>query len=167
MDPLFQILKRLTDHGVEYVLVGGMAAVVHGSDVLTRDVDVCAPLDLPNLERIVAALRGLNPKFRFRPDRMPLYEDPARLVGFKNLNLVTDAGVIDILGELSGVGGFGDLNGKTVQARVGELTCRMLDLDTLILAKQTAGRQKDIEGVKHLEVMKKYRDETPNLFDGT
>lgn len=55
MDPLFQLLKRLSDFGVEYILIGDMAAIVHGSTVVTRDVDVCAPPVFPNLQRIVAA----------------------------------------------------------------------------------------------------------------
>src|SRR5690349_14298239 len=106
MDPLFQILKRLSDNGVEYVLIGGMAAVVHGSSVGTQDVDVLAPMTDENLCRIHAALKQINPRFRMRPDNMPLWDDPERLRGIKNLNLATDLGVIDVLGELTGVGSF-------------------------------------------------------------
>ena len=164
MDPLIQILMRLSDHGVESVLVGGMAAVVHGAAVTTKDVDVCAPLDLPNLERIVA-LRGLNPRFRFRPDLLRLYDDPTRLVGFKNLNLVTDWGIIDIFGELTGVGTYADVAGRTIRTRIGNFECRMLDLDTLIVAKQSAGRDKDMPAVRDLQALKKYRDHNPGLFD--
>ena len=65
MDPLIQILKRLSEHDVRYVLIGGVAAVVHGSPVVTRDVDVCAPLDDENRAKIIDALRGLNPRWRF------------------------------------------------------------------------------------------------------
>jgi hypothetical protein len=61
MDPLFQILKRLTEHEVEYVLVGGMAAVLHGSSVVTQDVDVCAPLEPPTPPRVIKQHRDKNP----------------------------------------------------------------------------------------------------------
>jgi hypothetical protein len=81
----------LSEHGVEYVLVGAFAAMGHGSMIVTHDVDVCAPLVRPNLDRIVEALRDLHPFFRFRPEnqKLPLYDDPARLVGFRNIYLIT------------------------------------------------------------------------------
>jgi hypothetical protein len=165
MDPLFQILKRLTEHEVQYVLIGGMAAMLHGSAVVTQDVDVCAPLEPPNLERIVRALRGLDPRFRFRPDKMPLFDDPARLVGFRNINLVTDWGVIDILGEVSGVGTYAEVVPRSREVQLAGFRCRLLDLDALIDAKRAAGREKDLIGVRHLEVIKKHLDQNPGLFD--
>lgn len=79
MEPLLQILQRLNDRGVDYVLVGGMAAVALGSPVMTRDVDVCAPLDEPNLTKIVAALSDIHPRLRMRPDRMPIRENLPQL----------------------------------------------------------------------------------------
>src|SRR2546430_1303425 len=118
MDPLLTILKRLTDHGVEFVVIGSFAAVGHGAPIVTRDVDVCAPLVRPNLDNIVAALRDLHPYFRFRPatSRIYLYDDPARLVGFKNIYLVTDLGLIDILGELPDVGSYEKIAATSVEA---------------------------------------------------
>ena len=158
MDPLFQILKRLSDHGAEYVLIGGMAAIVLGSPMVTRDIDVCSPMTDENLDRIHAALQGINPRFRFRPDKMRLFDDPARIHGFKNLNLTTDLGVIDILGEVSGIGTYADLAGRTVQVEIEGLTVRVIDLDTLIAAKRAAGRDKDRIAVYHLEAIKKARE---------
>jgi hypothetical protein len=165
MDPLIQILARLNDHSVEYVLVGAMAAIVYGSQRVTQDVDVCAPLDLPNLQRIHTALAAINPRFRFRPDRLRLYDDVTRLVGFKNLNLVTDWGVIDILGELPGVGSYAEVAGKTVVAHIHGVECRMLDLDALLASKRAAGREKDLSDIRELEVIKKYGIQNPGLFD--
>jgi hypothetical protein len=157
MDPLLQLLKRLSDHQVEYVLIGGMAAIFHGSPLMTQDVDVCAPMTDENLRRIHAAMHGLDARFRMRPDRMPLWDDPARLHGFKNLNLLTTLGVIDILGEVSGVGTFDDVRDKIVGVDVGGFRCPVLDLDTLIRSKKAAGRPKDQVGVRHLEAIKKTR----------
>lgn len=162
MDPL---LKRLSDHQVEFVLVGGFAAMSHGSPVVTQDVDVCAPLTLPNLTRIVESLRDLQPMSRFRPDRLPLFDDPARLVGFRNLNLVTEWGVLDILGDLPGVGSFGDLAGRTIATNFGEFVCQVLDLETLIASKTAAGRPKDLVNVRHLEAIQRMKREQPGLFD--
>ncbi len=102
MASTLDILKRLRNHGVEFVVVGGMAGVLHGSSMVTEDVDVCAPLDRQNMVKILAALAGLNPRFRMNPQRPPLPDNPDRLAGFKNLYLVTDFGQIDFLSEKTG-----------------------------------------------------------------
>jgi hypothetical protein len=161
MDPLFQILKRLSDNGVEYALVGGMAAVVHGSSVGTQDVDVLAPMTDQNLRRIHSAMQGINARFRMRPDQMPLWADPAQLRGFKNLNFVTDLGVIDILGDLSGVGSFDNIRDKILYLDVGDFQYPVLDLDTLIASKRAAGRPKDQIGARHLEAIRLKRQQNP------
>ena len=162
MDPLFQILQRLSDCHVEYVLIGGMAAIVHGSALATQDVDVCAPMTNENLDRIHAALEGLDARFRMRPDKMPLWDDPTRLHGFKNLNLVTNLGAIDILGEVPGVGSYNSLKPRILVVDIGGLKCPVLDLDTLIASKKAAGRPKDQLGVRHLEaIRKKWQQQSP------
>jgi hypothetical protein len=159
MDPLLMILKRLSDHGVDFVLIGSFAAMGHGSPIVTQDVDVCAPLVRPNLDQIIGALRDLNPYFRFRAgQKLRLYDDPARLVGFKNIYLETDWGVLDILGDLPGVGPFEQIARTAETIDFGGFTCRMLDLDTLIAAKRAAGRPKDLVHLRHLEALKKLRD---------
>lgn len=81
------------------------------------------------------------------------------------MNLVTDVGVIDLLGELPGVGSFDDVRDKTVEVNVGGFLCRVLDLETLILSKKTAGRDKDLIGVRHLEAILRKREQEPGLFD--
>jgi hypothetical protein len=161
MDPLFQLLKRLSDNGVEYVLVGGMAAVVHGSAVGTQDVDVCAPMTDDNLRRIHSAMRGVNARFRMRPDKTPLWDDPARIHGFKNLNLITDLGVIDILGELTGIGSFDNIRDKIEYLEVAGFHYPVLELDTLIASKRAARRPKDQVGARHLEAIKNKRRQNP------
>ena len=159
-DPLLMILKRLSEHGVDYVLVGAFAAMGHGTMIVTHDVDICAPLVRPNLDRIVAALGDLNPYFRFRPStaRLPLYDDPARLVGFKNIYLITDWGTLEILGEMPDLADYGTIAMKAVEADFGSFKCKMIDLDSLIAAKKIAGRPKDLAHLKHLEAIKKKRE---------
>lgn len=154
MDPLIHILDRLNEHGVEYVVVGGLAAVLHGAAVNTLDVDVVMAFTPENVERLHAALQGINPRFRFTPQRVPLHDDWHDLVAFKNLNLITDLGVLDVLGELPGVGTVGKLTGRTVGFAVGGVQFRMLDLDTLIAAKTAAGRPKDKLAVMELQAVK-------------
>ncbi len=155
MDPLLLILKRLSDAGVPFVLIGAMAAKVHGSPVITEDVDVCIPVDNGTLLKVHAALWELRPRFRFRPDKMPVWEDPTRLFGIKNLNLDTNLGVIDLLGEVTGVGTYDEMVGRTVEVTVGGTPMRVLDLDALIAAKRAAGRVKDKQHLPHLEALRK------------
>jgi len=81
---IFELLKKLNDAGVEYVIISGVAAILHGSPRTTLDLDVSASLSEPNLTRIVSMLRGLNPRFRMRPDTLPMPDDPGRLQGFRN-----------------------------------------------------------------------------------
>ncbi|HZZ42734.1 MAG TPA: hypothetical protein VFE58_07335 [Tepidisphaeraceae bacterium] len=165
MEPLLQILQRLNDQGVEYVLVGGMAAVALGSPVVTQDVDVCAPLDERNLTKIVAALSGIHPRLRMRPDKMPIPENLPQLTNLRNLNLITDLGVIDFLSELTEVGNYAAIAHRTVELNLGGVKCRVLDLETLIASKRAAGRYKDQLNVWHLEVIRELKRQQPGLFD--
>ncbi|HZZ42063.1 MAG TPA: hypothetical protein VFE58_03935 [Tepidisphaeraceae bacterium] len=143
MDPLLEILKKLNEAGVPFVLVGGMAAIAHGSPVVTQDVDVCAPLDHATAMRIIEALEGVNPRYRMRPDLPVVRPDNANLVGLKNLYLRTDFGQIDILGEVSGVGVYEQAKEASSMKDLGAVTCQVLNLDALISAKVAAGREKD------------------------
>ena len=152
---IFELLKRLNDAGVEYVVVGGVAAVLHGSPRTTLDVDVCTSLSGPNLSRIVSMLRGISPKFRMRPDKPPMPDDPARLQGFTSLNLDTDLGTIDFLTEVSGVGHYPEVLNRSEVKDVGGMECRVLDLDALIAAKRAANRLKDRLVVLELEAIRK------------
>jgi hypothetical protein len=166
MDPLFQILKKLKGHNADFVLIGGMAAIAHGSPMLTRDVDVCAPMTDANLLKIVAALQDLRPRLRMRPDKMPLPRELERLTGVKNLYLQTDLGLIDLLGELPGIGTFESLVNRIVVMDVGDnFMCPVLDLDTLIASKRVAGRDKDLQNIRYLEAVRRVRMQQPGLFE--
>jgi hypothetical protein len=155
MDPLFQILKRLIDFNVPFVLIGGMAARIHGSHLPTEDVDVCIPTDDATMDKVHAALQAINPRYRFRPDRMRMHDEPVRLHGMKNLNLETDLGVIDLLGEVSGIGKYDEAFAKSRVTTIFGMTMRILDLNALIASKSAAGRTKDKLGVMHLQAVKK------------
>ena len=150
----FELLKRLNDAGVDYVIVGGIAAILHGSPRMTIDIDVCAPLTEPNLSRILLVLRGLHPKFRMRPDKLPMPDDASRLQGFKNLNLDTDLGILDILTEITGVGSFQDVFKESESKDVDGIPCRVLKLHALIASKRAANRAKDRLAVVELEALR-------------
>lgn len=159
------LLERLKANDVEFVVIGGVAAMLLGSALPTLDVDVCAPMSDENLERILAALRDVRPRLRMRPDKMPLPDDPKRLRGVKNLYLLTDIGPIDLLCEVPGIGTYAELAGKTVDIDVDGLSCRVLDLDTLIAAKKVAGRPKDQLTIMQLQAIKRVRERDEKRLD--
>jgi len=154
MASTLDLLKILAGHEVEFVVVGGVAGVLHGSRLVTLDVDVCAPLTLENLTRILASLAGLNPRFRAVPDDRPFPVDPATLIGYKNLYLATDLGQLDILSEITGVGGYEDVASHTITVNLAGTDCRVLDLATLIRAKRALNLPKDRQTIIELEAIR-------------
>src|SRR4051812_16681604 len=145
-----ELLKKLNEHQVEFVLIGGLAAVLHGSQTITRDIDVCVPFNVDNMTKLLASLSGLNPHYRQRPD-LPFKTDPAFYAQFKNLYLVTDAGAIDLLGEFSGVGDYQEALKNSEVAELDGKKFHVLSIPALIRAKRAAGRQKDWEAIRQLE----------------
>jgi hypothetical protein len=156
---ILEFLKRMTDNGVRFVLIGGYAGIVHGSPIGTEDVDVCAPLDPDNVARILSAGADLHPRFRMRPDKPPVPTDAEALKGFKNLYFLTDLGPMDFLSEVTGIGGFDEVMRHTVETAVGGYACRVLDLDGLIRSKRAVGRPKDLRGVAELEAIRRRIEE--------
>jgi hypothetical protein len=154
MASTLDILRRLNDSGVEFVVVGGLAGVAHGSALVTEDVDVCAPLNRQNLGRILTALGDVNPRFRTTPNRPPLPRDPSCLVGYKNLYLITDLGQIDFLSEITGVGDYGQVSRHTIKMDLAGVPCQVLDLDTLIQSKTALGRAKDLRAAMELDALR-------------
>lgn len=154
MQNLSELMRRLVAAEVEFVLVGGFAAVAHGVTLVTRDVDICWRFNELNLMRIQKALADLNPVHRSRPE-LPLALTPQQCASLKNLYLKTDLGVVDCLGEVLGVGGFEEVSQHSVEIRLPFGTCRVLDLDTLIRAKEAMNRDHDRITVRQLLQIKK------------
>jgi len=151
MPNLEGLLARLIEHRVSFVLVGGFAAVAHGSASTTQDVDVCCDLSVENLQRLDQSLRGLHPMHRMLPQRPPLDITPEFCRGLKNLYLATDIGQLDCLGEIAGVGGYEAALAGSEELRLPEGSCRILTLDTLIRAKAAMDRPRDREVLLQLE----------------
>lgn len=154
MASTLDILRRLGEHQVEFVIIGGLAGVAHGSSLVTEDLDVCAPLTCDNIPRILAAIADLNPRWRMDPKHPPLPADPSRLHGFKNLYILCDWGQFDILSEIAGIGGYEEVLRRCVALDIAGHSCRVLSLDALIEAKRALGRPKDIQAALELEAIR-------------
>jgi hypothetical protein len=155
------LLRILKEHDIDFVIIGGVAAALRGSPVVTYDLDVCAPLDEPNLLRILEAIRHLNPVWRQRPDIKAIPEKLQSFRGAVLLTLRTDLGAFDVLGDLPGVGSFEDAIKQATTLDVSGLQCRVLNVDGLIASKSAANRAKDKIGVMHLEAIRR-RHQNPD-----
>src|SRR5512140_2359940 len=151
MENLSQILERLNRAEVEYVVVGGMAAVFHGVPLVTRDIDICLPLTRENLVRLEAALQGLHPVHRETPQSLPFSVAADFARGLKNIYLRTDWGVLDCLGEVKGLGDFEIVLRRSIPLHLPIGLCRVLNLEALIDAKSAMDRPQDKLALIHLK----------------
>jgi len=154
MQNLSELLRRLISAKVEFVLVGGFAAVAHGVTLVTRDVDICCRFSDANLMRIEKAFADLHPMHRSRPD-LPLAWTAEQFTGLKNLYLKTDLGIVNCLGEILAVGDFDEVAKHGVEIELPGGKCRVLDLETLIRAKEAMNRDHDRIAVKQLKEIQK------------
>jgi predicted nucleotidyltransferase len=148
------LLERLCDAGVDFVIVGGFAATLHGSSLVTRDLDVCAILSSENVEKLRAALRDLKPTHRLTPQKLSFLDNPDPGVEVHNLYLRTDFGPVDILSSILGVGDFDRVRVASIEVELFGRSCRVISLDDLIQAKEALGRDKDLLAVKELRAVR-------------
>lgn len=153
MTQLEQLLAALSDAGVEFIIVGGVAARAHGSSRLTDDVDISYARTPANLARLVKALAPLDPYLRGAPPGLPFDWSVATLTAGLNFTLTTSAGAIDLLGEIIGGGQYPDLLPRTITITIFGRDVQLLDLPWLIRVKRAAGRPKDLEVIAELEVL--------------
>lgn len=153
MASTLELLRRLSDEKVEFVLVGGMAAIAHGSSTVTEDVDVCIRFDLETPSGLFRALEGTRPRERMNPAR-PSLGAAEQFVGYRNLYIVTDEGVLDVLSQVLEVGDYEAAALHAVEMDLGGFRCRVLGLDDLIRCKRALGRPKDLSAANELERVK-------------
>jgi len=154
MNDFERILTSLRSADVSFVIVGGVAATVHGSARLTSDVDVVYERSRANIERLVRAVTPLNPYLRGAPAGLPFTFDVETVRRGLNFTLTTDAGPMDVLGEITGVGDYSAVFAVSEELALYGAPYRCINLDALIVSKRAAGRPKDIEAVAELELIR-------------
>ncbi len=148
----YERLLRTLDNGeVEFIVIGGFAAILHGSAQLTEDLDVVYARTPQNFERLANALAPLHPYLRGAPPGLPFLWDAETIHRGLNFTLTTDAGDIDLLGEIAGGGTYDTLLPDSDAVQIFGVACDVLGLRRLIQAKRAAGRPKDFLAVAELE----------------
>lgn len=147
------LLALLSDHKAEFIIIGGAAAVIHGSSRLTQDLDVVYRRTPENIARLVEALSEQSPYLRGAPAGLPFDWSVATIRAGMNFTLETSLGQLDLLGEVTGGGQYEDLLPYTLEVDIFGVRCRCLNLETLIRTKRAAGRPKDLEAIAELEAL--------------
>jgi hypothetical protein len=137
------LLLALCDAGVEFLVVGGAAAVLHGAPITTQDLDIVHRRTPDNVTKLLGVLERLDATIRPMLGGPPRRPTAALLAGRGQLNLSTTLGPLDPLCQLHDGNGYEELVARTEVVTDGALTLRVLDLDTLIAVKTSTGRAKD------------------------
>jgi predicted nucleotidyltransferase len=141
---LVATLRRLCESEIEFILVGGLAAVLNGAPVQTFDVDIVYSREPGNIDRLLVVLQSFDAIFRVQPERR-LRPDRSHLAGGGHLNLLTSLGPLDLLGSIGQNLAFSDLLPHSHEMDVGRgIRVRVLNLSTLISIKEQLASEKDL-----------------------
>ena len=147
-------LEALVEHGVRFVLIGGYAAALRGSPMMTGDVDICPARDRANLDRLAAALQSLRARLRGASPDVPFLLDGRTLEEGDHFTFATDAGPMDCLGTPAGTDGFLDIDASATDEDLDGLVVRVASLDDLIRMKRAADRPQDRIAVELLAALR-------------
>jgi len=157
-----RLLQTLCDAEIEFVIVGGFAAMLHGSSMLTQDLDVCAVLTDASVAKLRAAFRDLHPVHRQTPQRLSFLDTPDPGVPLKNVYLETDLGPLDVMSSITGVGGFDVLRKDAVAFELFGRQVYVISVKDLIKAKEALGRHKDLLVAHELKAIVQRNERDPD-----
>lgn len=137
------LLTPLVRHGVDFVLIGGMAGISHGSNYPSYDLDVVYARDPNNIARLVKALGEISVRLRGAPADLPFLLDARTIENGSNFTFVTTHGDFDILGHADGMPGYKELKDAAPVREILGLDVHVASIDHLIAMKRAANRPKD------------------------
>jgi transcriptional regulator with XRE-family HTH domain len=138
------LLKALVEHGVDFVLVGGMAGIALGSSYPTYDIDIAYARDEANLERLARTLAELRVSLRVKGEAdLPFLPDARSLANGANFTFMTEFGMFDVLGDLAGIRSYEDLRRDATVQEVEGFPIRVTSIGHLIAMKRAVNRTKD------------------------
>jgi predicted nucleotidyltransferase len=152
------LIRALVARDVQFVVIGGVALILHGSSYITTDIDLAFERTRENAQRLAAALGPFQPRPRGFPADLPYVFDAQAIVSGQIMTLQTSIGSVDLLGEVPGIGTFEQVVSQSETVVEDGMTFRILSIDALIVSKRTANRAKDVPGLLELEALKQARD---------
>jgi hypothetical protein len=152
------LLGALLEGGVEFVVIGGLAAQAQGSPLITEDLDICFDLDRANLERLAAVLGQLAAVRRGLPEGILAPLDARALRAGDVFTLRTMFGDLDLLARPDPGLDYGQLRSRAARFSFGEMTVWIADLEDVIAMKRAAGRPKDLLAIEHLGALREEID---------
>jgi hypothetical protein len=137
------LLGALDQHGVDFVVVGGVAGLAHGSSYPTYDLDIAYSREPANLGRLAAALADIGVTLRGAPPDLPFQLDARTLENGANFTFDTEYGSFDVLGDVAGIKGYEQLRRDSRVEPIAGFDVRVASIDHLIAMKRAANRVKD------------------------
>jgi predicted nucleotidyltransferase len=150
-----EILRMLTARGIDFVVIGGIAAILHGSAQTTYDLDICYATDRGNLEALGEVLIELGARLKGVDDDIPFVPDTDTLRRVEVLTMVTEKGELDVLARPAGSPGYEVLRRNADRFDLDSFSVLVASIDDLIAMKTAAGRKKDEAAVEELEAIKR------------
>jgi hypothetical protein len=150
---LRRLLGPLVTHGVDFVLIGGMAGIAQGSSLPSYDLDIAYSRDKTNVRRLVSALEEIGVRLRGGPAGLPFQLDERTIENGANFTFITPFGDFDILADVAGVRSYDELSRGAAEKEVFGLAVRVASLDHLIAMKRAANRPKDRNMVEEYIVL--------------
>ncbi len=152
-----EILAALTARGIRFVVIGGVAATIHGSARFTNDLDLCYDTAQDNIRLLVALLIEWHAYMRGVEPGLPFFMDERAFRMTPVMTLTTDKGALDLLDRVPGVGVYTDAMAKSEVVTIGKTEFRALTLDALIDSKRAVRRKKDLEQLIELDAIRALR----------
>jgi predicted nucleotidyltransferase len=152
---LGQLLRRLVQAGVDFVVIGGVAVIVHASPRFTKDLDICYAADQANLDQLGSVLVELGARLRGVEADVPFVPDGRRLVHAQMLTLTTRDGDIDLLANPDGAPGYATLRRNASRIDLEGVTVLVASIDDMIAMKRAAGRPQDLVDLESLEIARR------------
>lgn len=154
-----KLLYALVARGIDFVVVGGIAMVGHGSARPTADLDICYATDAANLDALGHVLTELGATLRGIDEPTPFVPDGRTLRQTSILTLTTPLGEIDLLVSPAGSPAYAQLRARAERITIGDVTFLIASLDDLESMKRAAGRPKDLLDLEEIDVIRRLRRE--------
>jgi len=153
-----QVIRSLREHEVEFIIIGASAAIAQGAPIGTIDLDLGYRRTRENIRRLVAALKPFHPRLRGVDDSVPFSFSVDTIRKGCNFTFVTDAGDLDLLGHITGLGDYDAMTTNAISLRMFGRSVLVMDLEDVIRSKRAAGRAKDKAALPVLEETLKLRE---------